>query len=184
MNKAACLFKTLFSKKGKSKEKSSNYKSSKTMPSFMKYAARNPHKSKIQIRLVYKNQLFANICLDKSKASSLSCDWLLKEAQSRFKNADSANGFATEFPRIVALKTVPTSLAIDYWLTLPTGNLGILPNKLTLEPIIYEGSTKYTTDFENRGKVSLTDFEVCGLIGRGAFAKVYLGISRLFEFTD
>lgn len=68
--------------------------------------------------------------------------------------------------QIIALKTKDADLIhFNYLLTLPNYKLSFLPEKTILVPIYANPKTS---------EITLSDFEVVALLGRGGFAKVYL----------
>lgn len=129
----------------------------------------------IEIQIRYRNEISTKIIIERHKASEHSCGWLRREAERNLNRVDLDGRFKTEIARMVSLKTVPTCLPLDYWLTLCEKTLEIFPDKIVLEPIIAPEPIKSSKNSDPLSKVNLSDFEICGLLGSGHFAKVYLG---------
>ena len=145
---------------------------------FLKAKDEKPDRSpNIVIQIRYGNELSTKIVLDRRSASERTCNWLRYEAERSLNRVDLDGRFSTEIKRMVCLKTVPPFLPLDYWLSLPEKTLDALPDKVLLEPVI--APEKEETQEPN--KVQLSDFEIYGMIGKGAFAKVYLGNNFFFN---
>lgn len=133
-----------------------------------------PHKKsagglkKLAIKLNGKLSIGLQIPVD--RAAELTCWWLLEETRKKFTES-SKDKYHSEISRIVGLQTADGLLSLDYWLTQPENTLEVLPDKLNLLAIVSTGSERTP----GVRRVSLQDFELCGSLGGGAFAMVYLG---------
>ena len=164
-------------KKEESKLSSKEQEHSKTSPPFALYAMGNPTNYKIRVEINFLGKLTTAMVFERKKASQLTCGWLLEETRRNLMKADLAGRYSPEISKIIALSTAPRSIALDYWLTLPEKDLSILPYKIQLEPVIAQESRKNIDKGPNTkpNKNYLKEFEIYGLLGQGAFAKVYLG---------
>lgn len=124
---------------------------------------------KISIKL--NQNLAITIQISQEKSAELTCKWLLDESKKRFEETSAASKYQKEIAGITALRTAEGFVPLDYYLTLMDNNLDALPDKLSLQAIF---CTENDRGDEVR-KVSLQNFEICGCLGRGAFARVYLG---------
>ena len=120
----------------------------------------NAPREEIKIEIRIKDKTIMHLKIEKAHSSKLTCEWLLNQVKKKF-SSESA-------PRIVGLKAVPVSLSLDYWLSMPTKTLEVLPSQVVLEPIIARAR-------EAKRKVGLQDFEICGMLGKGGYSHVYLG---------
>lgn len=174
MNKKSTLS-SWFSKKRSSSRSITRKQESPSSPTFLKNAAEQKSENTIQIEINFKNKFLTKVSIDRNKAAELTTDWLLYKVKQNFKVADNRGQFTTEISRIVALKTTSKSIALDYWLTLPGKDLSVMPDKVQLKTVISNRDIPSEDNLDNKTrKYGLKDFEICGLLGQGAFAKVYL----------
>lgn len=130
---------------------------------------KNAAKKIIKITLQKKLKIVIELLFDNATTST--CEWLLKEARRKFEEIDRGGKYRSDISRIVALKTTKDNLMLDYMLTQPERTLEILPEKITLQAYVAPA----TQLGSQAKKTSLQDFEICGCLGRGSFARIYLG---------
>jgi len=162
---------------GKSVDRAKTYeKETKNLEKeIMKLVTSIPLKSpEMEIQIRYRNEISTKIVLERFKANDYTCSWLRREAERSLNRVDLQGRFKTEIARMVALKTVPTNLALDYLLTIGEKTLDILPDKILLEPIISPEKVETITNTKEHSKLTLSDFDIIGLLGTGKVSRIYL----------
>ena len=171
------IFGSWFSKKKRAKSATKKQEKVEKAPPFATLPTTNPKsKLKIQIDVHYNDKLSTRLIIPRENASQLTCEWLLYKVKQNLKNNDVSGHYTSEISKIVALKSVPKSIPIDYWLILPGKDLSVLPDRIRFEPVINKNLNRSLDDkLGSVKKLGLKDFDIYGLLGQGAFAKVYLG---------
>ena len=168
------MFSSLF-KKQKSASTRSTQRSLSLNETTDKMSTRSSKESKT-IKIQFLNHSTIKIELTYENAEKNTIGWLLEETKHKLREMDKSGKRAEEISRIVGLRTTDGLLSLDYLLTIPERTLGVFPKKISLQTVVSP---------ENEGKkdhcTSLQDFELCGCLGKGAFARIYLGSRQFFR---
>lgn len=138
-------------------------------------SGKSANKAMKNLKITFLNQMTIKMDISEESASSKTMGWLLEETKRKIREMDKTGKKSAEVAHIVALKTVAGILSIDYLLTLPERSLEVLPSSISLQTVLGAEEGENLVD----QPLSLQDFELCGRIGNGAFAKIYLGEQSL-----
>lgn len=127
--------------------------------------------------------LKVEISFPKSKQGQYDCIWLFGQAIRLLADEAESKSISLDLTNVVALKTKSNSFMLDYWLTLPDKSLTPIPDGTILVPYIGESSPK---DPINNGidasSVTVQDFDILHRIGKGGYARVFLGKAKYSSF--
>ena len=155
------------------KQKSLKPKMLQRSTSLNERSAKNGYKQTKKIKIHFMSKISLTIEVSQENASTLTVGWLLEETKKKLREMDKKKKRTSEISRIVALKTPNGYIPLDYLLTFPEETLEYLPTKLSLQTVIATMSDPQ----EHEYSMSLQDFELHGSLGKGAFARIYLGIN-------